>query len=99
MNPDFVFLELFYGPLFTSLSVSVFFLILRSYSISSKNAIIVAFLYGLSTMAWAYSQTSLSTVPFIFVLLLGFYFFRIYQKNNSAINLIYCGRNMCHLTF
>ena len=25
MNPDFVFLELFYGPLFTSLSVSVFF--------------------------------------------------------------------------
>ena len=91
MNPDFVFLELFYGPLFTSLSVSVFFLILRSYSISSKNAIIVAFLYGLSTMAWAYSQTSLSIVPLTFFLLLGFYFLRNWEMYNLPRYLILSG--------
>jgi len=91
VNPDFVFLELFYGPLFTSLSVSVFFLILRSFKISSKNAIIVSFFYGLSTMAWAYSQTSLSSPTMIFFVLLGFYFLRNWEIYNLPRYLILSG--------
>ena len=90
INPDFVFLELFYGPFFMALSVSVFFLICRTFNYQIKTSLILSFVLALTTPFWAYSQTSLSTVPFVFVTLLGFYFFRRYQ-NNSTINLIYCG--------
>ena len=91
IDSDFTFMELFYGPFFMALSTSVFFLICRTFNYQIRTSLILSFLLALTTPLWAYSQTSLSTVPFIFVLLLGFYFFRIYQKNNSAINLIYCG--------
>ncbi len=91
IDSDFTFMELFYGPFYMALSISVFFLICRTFNYQIRTSLILSFLLALTTPLWAYSQTSLSTVPFIFVLLLGFYFFRIYQKNNSAINLIYCG--------
>ena len=91
ISPDFIFLELFYGPFFTALSVSVLFLICRSFGISLKNSIFVSFIYGLSTMAWAYSQTSLSTPPMIFFVLLGFYFFRNWNTNNFPRYMILSG--------
>ena len=90
LDPDFTFLELFYGPLFSALSVSVFFLICRSFNYEIKTSLILTLLLGLTTPIWAYSQTSLSTVPMIFLILLAFYFFRRFQKNDSALNLIFC---------
>jgi len=91
INPDFMFLELFYGPLFTALSLSVLFLICRSFGISLKNSILVSFIYGFTTIAWAYSQTSLSTTPMTFFALLGFYFFKNWNMNNSPRYLILSG--------
>ena len=91
INPDFIFLELFYGPLFTALSVSILFLICRSFGISLNNSIFVAFIYGFSTMAWAYSQTSLSSPPLTFFALLGFYFFKNWKTRNSPKLLILSG--------
>ena len=90
-NPDFIFLELFYGPLFTALSVSILFIICRSYGISVKNSILVSFIYGFSTIAWAYSQTSLSSPVMIFFALLGFHFFKNWNTNNSLKFLVFSG--------
>ena len=91
INPDFTFMELFYGPFYIALAISVFFLICRTFNYQIRTSLILSFLLALTTPLWAYSQTSLNTIPFVFVLLLGFYFFRRFQKNNSSINLIYCG--------
>jgi hypothetical protein len=91
INPDFIFLELFYGPLFTSLSVSVLFLICRSFGISLKNSVFIAFIYGFGTMAWAYSQTSLSSHTMTFFALFGFYFLKNWNTNNSPKYLILSG--------
>ena len=91
INPDFTFMELFYGPFYIALAISVFFLICRTFNYQIRTSLILTFLLALTTTFWAYSQTSLNSVPFVFVLLLGFYFFRRFQKNNSMINLIYCG--------
>jgi hypothetical protein len=91
INSDFIFLELFYGPIFTALSVSILFQICRLYGISLKNSIFVSFLYGFGTIAWAYSQTSLSTPPMIFFALLGFYFFKKWNINNFPKYLIFSG--------
>jgi hypothetical protein len=90
INPNFTFLELFYGPLFTSLSTGLIFLISRSYNFNSKTSIIVSLLYGLTTTAWAYSNTSLNLVPEIFFLLLGFLYYRKFKTNPSKANLFLC---------
>ena len=86
-----VFMELFMGPLFSALSVFLFFFVTRSFDVTLKNSIIVTLLYGLSTITWAYSQTSLNSVVVVTFLLLGFLFFRKYQKENSIRNLIISG--------
>ncbi|SVD43120.1 uncharacterized protein METZ01_LOCUS395974, partial [marine metagenome] len=85
INPDFTFLELFYGPVFSALSVSVFFLICRSFNYEIRTSIILTLLLGLTTTIWAYSQTTLNSVPMVFLVLLGFYFFRRFQKNDSPV--------------
>ena len=94
IDPDFTFLELFYAPVFSALSVGVFFLICRTFNFDQKNSLILAFLYGFTTMVWAYSKTSLNVVPTIFFVLLGFLYFRKFQKNQSPINLILCGTSL-----
>jgi hypothetical protein len=91
INPNFTFLELFYGPFFTSISVSILFLICRSFGISLKNSIFVSFLYGFGTMAFSYSQTSLSSPPMVLFALLGFYFFGKWNTNNYPRYLIFSG--------
>jgi len=91
IDPNFTFLELFYGPLFVSLSTGIIFLICRTYDFNSKTSIIISLLYGLTTTAWAYSNTSLNVVPVMFFLLWGFLYYRKFRKNPSNINLILCG--------
>ena len=51
----------------------------------------MSLLFGFSTIAWAYSQTSLSSVLMTFLFLLSFLLFRKFQKNNSYIYLGLCG--------
>jgi len=94
LNPDFTFLELFYGPVFSALSTAVFFLICRTFNFSQKTSLILTLLYAFTTMAWAYSQTSLNGVPVTFFVLLGFLYFRKFQNNYSAINLMVCGTSL-----
>ena len=93
-NPDFTFLELFYGPFFASLSVSVFFLICNLFSYKLKISLFLTFLFGLSTPLWAYSQTSLNVIPTLFFLILSFYFFIRYQKTHSVLFLIFCSLSL-----
>jgi len=94
LNPDFTFLELFYGPLFSALTVGVFFLVCRTFNFTPKTSITLALFYGLTTIVWAYSKTSLNSVPMTFFVLLGFLFFRKFQKNSSHIDLIFCATSL-----
>ena len=91
IDDDLTFMELFYGPFFSALSICVFFLISKTYDFSVRTSLILAFLYGLSTLFWAYSQTSLNTIPVTFFLLSGFFFYRKFQKTSSHFNLILTG--------
>ena len=91
IDPDFTFMELAYGPLFSALGVASFFLMSRTYNFSIKTCLILAFLYGLSTMFWAYSQTSLNSIPATFFIISGFLFYRKFLIANSNFNLILTG--------
>ena len=91
IKSDFIFLELFYNPLFTALSVLLLFLICRSFGISSNNSIFISFIYAFTTMAWAYSQTSLSSPPMTFFVLLGFYYYKNWNTSNFPKYLIFSG--------
>ncbi len=90
LDPDFTFLELFYGPIFTALSSSIFFLVCRSFNFTQKTSITISFLFCFTTIAWAYSQTSLNSVPASFFILLGFYFIRKFHINGNSRNMILC---------
>ena len=61
IESDFTFMELFYGPFYMALSISVFFLICRTFNYQIRTSLILSFLLALTTPLWAYSQTSLST--------------------------------------
>ena len=93
-NPDFTFLELFYGPIFTALSVTVFFLISNVFNYRLKTSLILTSLFALCTPVWAFSQTSLTNVPTLFFILLTFYFFTKYQKTQSGKFLIGVGLSL-----
>ena len=88
LNPDFVFLELAYGPIFSSLSVGTFFLISRIFNLNLKTSVILSFFYAFSTLTWAYSQTSLNSVSMTFFLLLGVLFFIKFIKNDKKLDLV-----------
>ncbi|WP_182126117.1 hypothetical protein [Nitrosopumilus sp. b2] len=75
-NVDLVFMELFYGPFLSAVTVGVFFLICLEQKFTCKNSIILSFLFAFSTIIWAYSNTSLNTVPAGLFLLLGYLFFK-----------------------
>ena len=79
LDPNFTFMELFYGPFFSALSASVLFLVSRTF-FSVRTSIILSFLFGFSTILWAYSQTSLNSIPATLFILLGFLFFRYFQN-------------------
>ena len=88
IDPDVTFMELFYAPFFSALSICALFLISKTYGYSVKTSLILVFLFSLSTTFWAYTQTSLNVVPFIFFILIGFFFYRKFQETNSHFNLI-----------
>lgn len=90
-EPDFVFLELFYGPVFSALSVGTFFLLCRAFNFTQKISTALSMLFGFTTTIWAYSETSLNVVPTTFFVLLGILFYRRFQNNQSITNLILCG--------
>jgi hypothetical protein len=79
-NVDLVFMEFFYGPLFLSSSVVVFFLICLEHRFSRNTSIILTFVLSFSTLIWAYSGTSLNVVPSMLFLLLGYLFFKKFQR-------------------
>ncbi|KFM20083.1 Alg9-like mannosyltransferase protein [Marine Group I thaumarchaeote SCGC AAA799-P11] len=88
LNPNFTFMELFYGPFFSALSVSTLFLVSRTFNFSIKTSLLLSFLFGFSTILWAYSQTSLNSVLSTFFILLGFLFFRNFQNTSSHYHLV-----------
>lgn len=90
-DPDVTFLELLYGPIFSSLSVGIFYLICRTFDFNNKTSFILTIIYGLATLTWAYSKTSLNVVPVVCFDLLGFLFFRRFQQTASMRYLIWCG--------
>ena len=94
LNPDIVFLELIFGPLFSSLSVGVFFLLCRFFNITQKTSIVISFFYAFSTLTWSYSQTSFNVVPMIFFLLLGILFFVKFTSNNKNTYLIFASLSL-----
>ncbi|MEK6947077.1 MAG: hypothetical protein AABX32_05725 [Nanoarchaeota archaeon] len=79
INPDFTFMELFFGPFYSALSVGLFFLICRTFNYSVKTSLCLSFLLGLSTSIFAYSGTSFNQVSALSFILLGFLLFRKYQ--------------------
>ena len=87
-NADLTFLELFYGPLFSSLTISVFYLICRTFQFNQRTSIILTLFLGFATPIWAYSQTSLNTVPEIFFILLGFFYFRKFQNTGQMLRYL-----------
>ena len=82
-NPDFVFLELFYAPFFLAFSVGIFFLICLEYKFTRQTSIILSFVLAFSTIIWAYSNTSLSVVPTVLFVLLGYLFFKKFRRLNQ----------------
>jgi len=94
LNPDFTFMELFFGPFFSALSVGILFLVCRTFYFSPKISLSISFLYGFSTTIWAFSQTSFNHIPETFFLLLGFLFFRKFQKSSNSISLIFSGSSL-----
>lgn len=87
-NPDLVFMELFYGPIFSALSISIFFLICLEHKFSKRTSIVLTLLLSFSTIIWAYSNTSLNIVPALFFILLGYYFYKKSQFNHELKFLI-----------
>ncbi len=86
LDPDMTFMELFYGPFYLSLAIGVFFLISRAFNYKITTSISLAFLLGLSTIFFVYSQTSYSTVPSIFFLLTGFLYFKKFLDNSKILH-------------
>ena len=82
-NVNLVFMELFYSPFFSALSVGIFFLICLEHKFTRKTSIILSLLLAFSTMIWAYSNTSLNVVPACFFLLLGYLFFKKFYRLNQ----------------
>ena len=75
-EPDHTFMELFYSPFFSSLSVAIFFLIARAFKYKISTSLSLAFLLGFTTIFFAYTQTSFSHAPSVFFALAGFLYFK-----------------------
>ena len=81
----FVFLT--YGPIFTSISCVLVFLITRTFEVNQKISLFIAFLFGFATLTWAYSSTGLNVVLSTTIILTAFYCFRMFEKKKSYLYL------------
>ena len=88
IDPNLTFMELFYGPFYTALSGALFFLIARTFHFNQKISLTLTMLYAFSTPLWAYSQTSLNSIPMTFFMLLSYYYFRKFQLFGKSRMLI-----------
>ena len=86
-EPSHTFMELFYSPFFSSLSVATFFLISRAFKYKITTSLLLAFILGLATIFFAYSQTSFNNAPSVFFMLAGFLFFKRFIDNQK---ILYC---------
>ena len=93
-NVDIVFMELTYGPLLSALSVVIFFLICIEQKFSRNISITLTFLFGFSTLIWAYSNTSLNLLPTCLFLLLGYLFFKKFQRLNQNKFLLFSSASL-----
>ena len=84
-DPNFTFMELFYGPFFSSLSVATFFLISRAFKYKTTTSLLLAFILGLATIFFSYSQTSFNNAPSVFFMLAGFLFFKKFIDNQKIL--------------
>ena len=84
-EPSHTFMELFYGPFFSSLSVGTFFLISRSFNYKITTSLLLASLLGLTTIFFAYSQTSFNNAPAVFLMLAGFLYFKRFIDNQKIL--------------
>ena len=84
-EPSHTFMELFYGPFFSALSVGTFFLISRSFNYKINTSLSLAFILGLATIFFAYSQTSFNHTPSVFFMLAGFLFFKRFIDNQKIL--------------
>ena len=82
-----IFMELFYGPVISALSVGIFFLVCRTFNFNQRVSITLAILFGFTTILWAYSQTSLNSVPSSLFVLTGFYFVRKFICKTNYLHL------------
>ena len=85
VEPSHTFMELFYGPLFSSLSVATFFLISRAFKYKTTTSLLLAFILGLATIFFSYSQTSYNNAPAAFFMLAGFLFFKKFIDNQKIL--------------
>ena len=90
-EPNFTFLELFYGPFFSALAVSLFFLICRTFDYNNRISLSLALIFALSTTVWAYSQTTLNIMPVTSFILISYFLFRKFEKTNIFKFLIFSG--------
>jgi len=84
-EPSHTFMELFYGPFFSALSVGTFFLISRSFNYKINTSLSLAFILGLATIFFAYSQTSFNNAPSVCFMLAGFLFFKRFIDNQKIL--------------
>lgn len=94
LDSDFTFLELFYGPFFSSLIICIFYLTCRSFNFQIKSSILVSGILAFSTLIWAYSQTSLNVVPLTFFMLLGFFFIKKFLNSHNVSALLFSGLSL-----
>ena len=85
VDPSHTFMELFYGPFFSSLSVATFFLISRAFKYKTTTSLLLAFILGLATIFFSYSQTSYNNAPAAFFMLVGFLFFKKFIDNQKIL--------------
>ena len=90
-EPNFTFLEISYGPLFSAFAVSLFFLVCRTFDYNNRISLSLALIFALSTTVWAYSQTSLNIMPVTSFVLLSYLLFRKFEKTNRIKFLIFSG--------
>jgi len=91
IDPDFTFLELFYGPIFSSLSVMIFFALCKKIPYKNSTSVILSLTFGLTTSIWAYSQTSFNLIASSFFVLLGIFFIYKFLRENNPYVLILSG--------
>lgn len=96
IEPDFTFMELFFGPFYSALSISIFFLICRSFNYSVKTSLVLSFVLALSTSLYVYATTSFNQVSSLTFLLLGFYLFK---KSQTSSHILYSTLSGLSLVF